>query len=176
MNTNLIELPTVGTSARPVPTHAPLLPIRRVDDLEVPAAGAWPLLRSSSVRLRTGRQSDQQLTIRSGWLDLHDDPTDSWLRIDADDLVLDLTSATISADHFELSAWAFHGDGQVGAECGAAELALRYHGVFRRGERMWAWFTGVGEIAVPATPARARWARRQPTTSVNFDLLFGSIH
>ena len=74
MNTHLIEhspldRPLVGTSVR-------TLPIRRIGGLEVPAAGAWPLLASSSVRIRSSR---------------HDD--------------------------------------------------LRYHRVFRRGHRMWAWFT-----------------------------------
>lgn len=172
MNTHLIEhspldRPLVGTSVR-------TLPIRRIGGLEVPAAGAWPLLASSSVRICSSRHDDRQSAIRSGWFDVSDDPTDCWMRIETDDLLLDMTGATITSDQFELSAWRLRGNAQIGAAHGAAELDLRYHGVFRRGHRMWAWFTGIGELDIAGTSRGGRFSRRPSTTRIDLDLVLGS--
>jgi hypothetical protein len=186
MSTNLIDptmiaVPRAGihtSHTTPTATSAATtsrLPIRHIGALEVPAAGAWPLLRSSSVRRSVGRAAaTEQPPVIAGWLDLNDDPTDCWLRIETEHLMVDLASATIGPDPFELSAWTFRGNGQIGAERGAAELHLAYHGVFRRGERMWAWFTGTGDIDVPAASTRRRFGRSRHSNAIAFDLVFGS--
>ena len=162
---------TATRSDAPTATSA-ATPIRRHDGLEVPAAGMWPLVVSSSVKRSIARTRYEPLPITAGWLDVADDPSASWLHIQLCDRVIDLTVVDIAADPFELSAWHLAGvaaSTDVDARQQPVTMALRYHGVYRRGGQIWVWLSGTAVVGV----ARSR---RKPAERLALDLLFEFGH
>ena len=74
--------------------RTPNLPIRRVDDLEIPINGTWSIVRASSVVKSSGRHRNRrQLHVLAGRFEIGDEPGDSSLRIDLDDSTLIATTA-----------------------------------------------------------------------------------
>ncbi len=144
--------------------------VRDVDGLEVPASGIWPLLSASTIHRFAGRVTET-LPIHQGWLELADDPTGCWMRIDTDEVLLELTSARVSPHAFEASAWQFDGTAEGAGARQPLTLELVYHGVYRRAGRTWAWFTGSGRIG-DATPTRR--FRRADVHELELDLLFAA--
>jgi len=148
--------------------------IRVVSDeqtgIEVPAAGVWPLLRSSSLRRRRGRHGQLLLRTESGWLEIGDDPQQSWLRIEATGILIDAVNPTVHAHPFDPSEWRWQGRAQLGAVVGPADVTLRYHGVFRRGGDLWAWFTGEAALAAEGRQSARRGHRTRAV--IDLDLAF----
>lgn len=147
------------------------LPVRRHGSVEVPAAGLWPLQISSHI-VRAGRRHDhEQLHIRAGWLDVDADPTQCWFHIELDGRRLDLTAIAVVDDTYGLSAWHLTGVADSGDRRDPMTMALRYHGVFRRGDETWAWFSGT---AVIEGTASGRRSARRPAERLHVDLSFQS--
>lgn len=159
-------------TSRSAPTHSgdrtESLPIRRHDGIEVPAAGLWPLLTSSYVCRSAGRRERQQVAVTDGWFDLDVDPAKSWLHLDLADCVIDLTVTGIADDAFGMSAWHLAGQATVGPQLQPVTMALRYHGVHRRGPQLWAWFSGTAVVGPPSTRRRSTGER------LSLDLLFAA--
>lgn len=158
---------TTTNSSAPTAASAAML-IRRHDGVEVPATGMWPLVVSSSVKRAVTRTTHEQLSIASGWLDIADDPAASWLHIQLRDRIIDLTPVDIADDPCELSTWHLTGvakstDTDVHQQ--PVTMALRYHGVYRRSGRIWAWFSGTAVVGVAKS-------RRKPAERLALDLLF----
>jgi hypothetical protein len=126
------------------------VPIRHIDNLEIPQSGIWPVVGASSVVRSTGRRGVRLLPVVAGRFEIGEDPTDSSLRIDLDDSTLVATTALISPDRHGKSEWHLEGfAGGVGRH-DQLTLNLSYHGVFRRGADVWAWLSGTGTIGTPA--------------------------
>lgn len=158
---------TTTQSSAPTAVSAATL-VRRHDRVEVPAAGMWPLVVSSSVTRSVARTTHEALRISSGWLDIADDPHASWLHIQLCDRVVDVTVVDIVDDPYELSAWHLTGVAKstdVDAHQRPVTMALRYHGVYRRSGQIWAWFSGTAVVGVAES-------RRKPAERLALDLLF----
>jgi hypothetical protein len=151
---------------RPVRTE---LPIRRLGGMEIPAPGRWPLQTTSYVAHPSKRGAREQLAVRNGWLDLDHDPAQCWLHIELADRVIDLTATEIHEDNYGLSAWHMEGIADDGTDRRPITMSLRYHGVFRRGDEMWAWFSGTGVIEGHGAGGRAT---RRARERLHVDLLF----
>jgi hypothetical protein len=155
-------------------TKSRSLPIRRIDTLEIPITGTWPVVRASSVS-RSGRRQDlRQVHVLAGRLDVADDPSDSALRIDLDDSTLTATAVRISPNANGMSEWHFEGVAQSAERRDPLTLTLSYHGVFRRGIDTWAWVSGTGTIGTPAVRRGLRRLQRSGdgTQRLVVDLLF----
>ena len=151
--------------------RTPHLPIRRLDDLEIPSTGPWPVTRASSVATSTGRRDGlRQLHVLAGRLDVGDDPADSSLRIDLDDSTLIATAARVSPDRHGMSEWHFEGIAERADGHEPLALTLSYHGVFRRGIDVWAWLSGTGTIGT--RPPRRGLRRSRGGEQLVVDLLF----
>lgn len=142
-------------------------PIRRLDGLDTPAAGMWPLVVSSSVQRSLARTPSEALPISGGWLDVGAAPAASWMHVQLADRVIDLTVDEIAADPFEPAAWHLSGVARFTdhARQQPVTMTLRYHGVHRRGGQTWAWFSGTAVVGI----ARSR---RRPAERLTLDLLF----
>jgi hypothetical protein len=171
-STSTIEMAPrpIGSGTRVVDStvDARTLPIRRLGPIEVPAPGHWPLLSSSRLARSTGRRHVEQLHISGGWLDLDDDPTQCWLHVQLDGRVIDLTATAIDPDPFGPSIWHLHGIADDQRRRDPVAMALRYHGVHRRGHDLFAWFTGTGVIEGESTGPRST---RRPTERLHVDLV-----
>jgi len=127
------------------------LPIRTVDGVELPTNGTWPLIRASSVARSSGRgRNRQQLHVLAGRLEIGNDPVDSSLRIDLDQSTLIAGGAQVDADRHGMSEWRFEGVAETANGHEPLALTLNYHGVFRRGIDVWAWWSGTGTIGLPS--------------------------
>ena len=154
-------------------TRTPNLPIRRVDGLEIPINGTWPIVRTSSVARSTRQYRNfRQIHVLGGRFEIGDVPADSSLRIDLDDSTLIATTARVGPDRHGMSEWHLDGtaDGPDGHE--PLALTLNYHGVFRRGIHVWAWLSGTGTIGTPA--ARRGLRRSSAVEQLVVDLLFNA--
>ena len=167
--TTQIDLPAPATSGPATRLAGAGLPIRRLGAIEVPAAGRWPLQTTSYVAHHSKRGNREQLAVCDGWLDLDDDPAQCWLHIQLADRTLDLTATDIHEDSYGLSAWTMTGVADDGTRRLPITMSLRYHGVFRRGGQMWAWFSGTGVI--DGHDAHRRSVRRT-AERLHVDLLF----
>jgi hypothetical protein len=148
------------------------LPIRNIDGLEIPMNGTWPLVRASSVNRSSGRRRNlQQLHVLAGRLEIGDDPVDSSLRIDLDHSTLIANGAHVGPDRHGMSQWQFEGIAETAHGHDPLALTLNYHGLFRRGIDMWAWWSGTGTIG---KPSGRRGLLRSPAGDdrVVVDLLF----
>lgn len=119
--------------------------IRRVDGVELPAAGWWVIAARQPVSLRTVglRRRTMSATV-SGGVTIGDDPRDStldllvspWSADSPDDLAIHATLAQADAD----GGWRF--TGSVAATVTVPIVVdVRYRGVFRRADRATAWLT-----------------------------------
>ena len=152
--------------------RTPHLPIRRIDDLEIPATGTWSVVRSSSVA-RSGRRGGmKQIQVYAGRFEIGDDPSESSLRIDLDDSTLVAGAARVSPDRQGMSEWHLEGHAQSVDGRTPLEMTLSYHGVFRRGIEVWAWMSGTGTIGSPTVRRRLR--RSSNPDKVVFDLLLSA--
>jgi hypothetical protein len=149
----------------------PNLPIRRINDLEIPTTGTWPLVRASSVTRSSGRKARRQVHVLAGRFEIGEDPHDSSLRIDLDDSTLVAGATAVASDQHGMSQWHLEGVAESVDGHHPLALTLTYHGVFRRGVETWAWMSGTGTIDTPST---GRGWRRRSTGSGNLtvDLLF----
>jgi hypothetical protein len=156
-------------------TKTPSLPIRRIDTLEIPITGTWPVVRASSVIRSTRRRQDlRQVHVLAGRLEVGEDPVDSSLRIDLDDSTLTATAVRIAPSANGMSEWHFEGFAQNAERRDPLTLTMSYHGVFRRGIDVWAWVSGTGTIGTPAERRGLRRLQRSGdgTQRVVVDLLF----
>lgn len=117
--------------------------IRRVDDVELPTPGRWRIGAHHPVALRTSGWRRRTLdTIASGDVTIADDPQDSTLDLHvvapgdpgAEDLVIHAGLVAASA----AGAWRFDGTARATVTVPIA-VDVRYHGVYRRGDRAAAW-------------------------------------
>lgn len=145
--------------------------IQRRGNAELPTGGLWTLHGASFVAIST-RRHRARLSVSEGSLRITDPPATSTLSLAAvlDDRCLRLVASTVvvEADAHGFSSWHLVGTVDAGNRDHAVEVALSYHGVRRRGDQAWAWFTG--QAATP-TPGR-RWRRRRAGFSLELDLLF----
>ena len=151
--------------------RTPNLPIRRIDDLEIPTSGTWPVVRASSVTRSSGRRTARrQIHVLAGRFEIGEDPRDSSLRIDLDDATLVAGTTGVAPDQHGMSQWHLEGVAESADGHHPLALTLSYHGVFRRGVETWAWMSGTGTIDTPSS----RRGRRRSTGSDNLtvDLLF----
>ena len=72
------------------------VPIRHIDNIEVPASGMWPAVGASSVVRSTWRHGASAIPIVGGWLEVGDDPATTSLCIELDDAILLATTASVS--------------------------------------------------------------------------------
>ena len=150
--------------------RTPNLPIRRIDNLEIPTFGTWPVVRASSVTRSSGRrQAPRQIHVLAGQFEIGEDPHDSSLRLDLDDSTLVAGTTQVTPDRHGMSQWHLEGSAESVDGHHPLALTLSYHGVFRRGVEAWAWMSGTGTIA---TPSSRRGRRRSAGDRLNVDLLF----
>ncbi len=133
--------------------------IRRVDDVELPAAGWWGIAAQQPVSLRTvGLRRRTIPGTVSGGVTIAEDPIDSTLDLlispgGADstehDLAIHATLTSAGAD----GTWRFAGtvEGTVSVP---VAVDVTYHGVFKRADRALAWLTV--EAALPGLGGRRR--------------------
>jgi hypothetical protein len=153
--------------------------IRRIGDLEVPAAGTWDIVPASHVGLTIEgrRDAPARATIIDGALRVGRDPEHSELRLafaGPDTMSLVGRSTMVEADPHGTSKWSIGGTLTSGGCAEPVQLALTYHGVFRSAGRSWAWFSGAGTVG---TPRRLSPWRRSPAAGqrlIVLDLLFDS--
>jgi hypothetical protein len=145
--------------------------IQRRGDAELPANGNWMLHRASFVGVSTLNHR-LQLRVSDGVMKVAEAGRPSTLTIvaaqDGRWLRLVASTVTIDADRDGLSTW--HLTGTVDDDGGRreVEVQLTYHGVRRRGDQAWAWFTG--RVRRAATPPRL--LRRRGELTIVLDLLF----
>ena len=143
-----------GAPAAPV--ASPL--IRRVDGMEIPSAGIWPLVRASHVAIAPACDARPlETAVHSGHLVVTpnvDDATislalgqDGAVRFTGQPLMVAPTS-------YGTVEWAMEGLVRCEQESAAMTLTLGYHGVYRRAGRAWAWFTGSGRISPECEDSR----------------------
>ncbi len=130
------------------------VPIRHIDDIEVPASGMWPAVGASSVVRSTWRHGASATPVVGGWLEVGDDPATNSLCIELDDSILLATTSSVSHDG-HASEWHLEG------------FASRPNAAIRWRSRCGT--TGCsGRTATPwrGGPARARSAHRTPAAAV----------
>jgi hypothetical protein len=150
------------------PTHSL---IQRRGAAELPASGIWSLHQSSHVSVSSGA-SRRRLAVSAGTLVVAGDPERSSLTIvaGADGRHVNLTALAdvIHADAQGFSRWKLTGTLMDGSARHRIEMGMSYHGVHRRADQAWAWFTGRA-----STPLTRRGLRRaRPDLTLEFDLLF----
>ena len=152
-------------------SSTPTLPIRRIDDLEIPTLGTWSVVRASSVTRSSGRRTARrQVHVLGGRFEIAADPHDSSLRLDLDDSTLVAGTTRVAPDEHGMSRWHLEGFAESVDGHHPLALTLSYHGVFRRGVDVWAWLSGVGTIDAPSS-RRPRW-RSTGGDELVVDLLF----
>jgi hypothetical protein len=145
-----------GDAPAASPVASPL--IRRVDGMELPAAGIWPLVRASHVAIAPARDARPlETAIHAGHLVVTpnvDDATislalgqDGAVRFAGQPLLVTPTS-------YGTIEWTIEGLVTCEQESAAMTLTLGYHGVYRRAGRAWAWFTGSGRISPQCEDSR----------------------
>jgi hypothetical protein len=120
--------------------------IRRVDGIELPAAGWWPIAARQPVSLRTiGLRRRTLSGTAAGGVTIGEDPRDSTLDLvvsphdgsgSQGDLAIHAALAGASAD----GVWRFTGS-VAAAVTVPIVVDVRYHGVYRRADRATAWLT-----------------------------------
>ena len=147
--------------------------IQRRGEAELPANGHWELHRVSYVGY--SHLHDQlQLPVSHGLLSITDPPQapnltivaahhDHWFRLTA-------STTAILPDPHGLSTWQLTGTLDDGTTRHAVDVAMTYHGVRRRSDEAWAWFTG--RVRKSATPPRL--LRKRGELAVVLDLLFNA--
>jgi hypothetical protein len=147
--------------------------IQRRGDAELPANGHWALHQVSFVGV-SNLHDRLQLPVSNGMLSIADPPHPSSLTIVAarDDRWIRLTASTLAIhpDGHGLSTWQLTGTLDDGTTAHDVDVTMSYHGVRRRSDHAWAWFTGRARKA--ATPPRL--LRRRGELTVVLDLLFNA--
>lgn len=136
------------------------VPIRQIDDIEIPVSGMWPAVGASRVVRSTGSRSARAVPVVSGWLEVGDDPATNALCIELDDSILLATTARVSHNGHGWSEWHLEGVACTVDRRDPLALTLRYHGVYQRGGDALAWWSGEGTIAAP-DDRRGRRGRRR---------------
>jgi hypothetical protein len=150
------------------------VPIRHIDNIEVPASGMWPAAGASSVVTSTWRHGARATPVVGGWLEIGDDPATNSLCIELADSILLATTASVSHNDNGWPEWHLEGFACATERRDPLALTLRCHGVFQRGLDTWAWWSGEGTIGAPARRRGRR--RRRPLVAgggrVVVELLF----
>jgi hypothetical protein len=153
-----------GAGETDAPVVSPL--IRRVDDLETPALGVWPLVRASHVAIAPAPGAKPLETeVHAGHLASTAAIEDSTVH-----LALGHQGAVrfsgqptkVEPTSYGSVEWTVVGVVTCEQESAPMTLTLGYHGVYRRAGRAWAWFTGSGRIS----------PNGEDTREVVVDLLF----
>jgi hypothetical protein len=162
MTTTRTATPTTTAS---LAAASPLL-IRRVDDIEIPAPGIWPLMLASHVAISPARNaSPVAATIHGGQLVVTPAVEDCTVHValcDTGGFRLSAQALEVAATSYGTVQWTVAGDAICGTDSAPTSLSLAYHGITRRAHRAWAWFTGAGHI----TPSD------EESREVILDLLF----
>jgi hypothetical protein len=151
------------------------VPIRHIDNTEVPASGMWPAVGASSVVRSTGRRGASVSPVAGGWLEVGDGPATNALCIELDDSIL-LATACASRNGHAPSEWHLEGFACTAERREPLALTLSYHGVFRRGVDTLAWWSGEGTI-VARDGRRAHRLRRRSAAGADrlvVELLFAA--
>ena len=159
-----MESPTSGVPATArTPLNITTIPnlVRRLGELEVPAKGAWPLVRTSHVAIADSRP-DHPIRVRivSGAFEIDHWPELSTIRMELDGSVpMSFVGrpTSVVANRHGMSEWSIAGTLTRGGQAEPTVLKLNYHGVFRSRGRAWAWFSGSG--AVDGLKSGGRWRR-----------------
>jgi hypothetical protein len=153
--------------------------IRRMGDLEVPAAGTWDIVPASHVGLTIEgrRDAPARATVIDGALRVGRDPERSEFRLafaGPDTMSLVGRSTMVEADHHGKSTWSIGATLSSGGCAEPVQLALTYHGVFRSGGRSRAWFSGAGTVGAPRRLPRWRRSSAAGQRLLILDLLLDS--
>jgi hypothetical protein len=144
--------------------------IQQHNGAQLPATGHWQLHRASFVGI-SSRRATVRLSTPTGWLSVADPPEHSSLTLEAISdqhwFRLSVRPLSLAADSSGFSRWRLAGTLDDDLTRHDIELTLPYHGVHRRADTAWAWFTGRG-----ATRPAGRWFRRRADTTIVLDLLF----
>jgi hypothetical protein len=131
------------------PVATPL--IRRIDDMEVPATGIWPLVRASHVAIAPACDARPlETAVHAGHLVVTPNVDDATLTLAlGQDGAVRFTGQPllVTPTSYGTVEWTFEGLVTCEQESAAMTLTLGYHGVYRRAGRAWAWFTGSGRIS-----------------------------
>ena len=135
------------------------IPIRRIDDVEIPAAGIWPAVGVSSVVRPAGRHGLRAFPVLAGWFEIGEDPAAISLRIDLDDCTLVGSTSWVFATGDGRTEWLLEGFAQRDEWRDPLQLKLSHRGVFHRGTDVWAWMSGTGTVrTTTARRGLRRWA------------------
>jgi hypothetical protein len=152
---------TAALAVRPAAARVDQL-VRRVDGVELPAAGTWSVpdhhATVSFTRPRTLGQADSWRGRASeAAVIVGEDPADVTiaLKVAAPDLPMNLGSSSRPAARpivvgdatlKGIPTWPLSGRVSINHRLLAIEATLAYHGVWRRGERAYGWFVLSGAI------------------------------
>ena len=149
-------------------TDAPVVSslIRRVDDLETPALGIWPLVRASHVAIAPAPGAKPLETeVHAGHLASSAAFADCTIHIAlGHEGAVRFSGQPMKVEPTPYGSveWTVAGLVTCEQESAPMNLTLGYHGVYRRAGRAWAWFTGSGRISPDG----------EDTREVVVDLLF----
>lgn len=131
------------------PVASPL--IRRLDGMELPAAGIWPLVRASHVAIAPACGARPlETAVHAGHLVVTPNVDDATLSLAlGQDGAVRFTGQPllVTSTTYGTVEWTFEGIVRCEQESAPMTLTLGYHGVYRRAGRAWAWFTGSGRIS-----------------------------
>jgi hypothetical protein len=153
-----------------IPTRDDASLLRSRRGMEIPTAGAWSIHTASFVGIRDRRGDHTQARVIDGSLNLGDHAIDDgfWIAVEHAGEVRQLI---VGSTRFEPTGDGFGRWHMVGSLCGEGvatriTLTLDHRGVYRRGDRAFAWLTGIGRS--DATVGRLR---RRPELTLSFDLV-----
>ena len=147
----------------------PSLPLRRVDGIELPVAGAWTVpghhaTIAFSVPRRRRRPESRSGRASEATVFISEDPDDVRVAVRFDAPGLDITGSpagTIGPPiHLEARSvpgrrrWALSGELLLDTGVVPVRATLGYHGVWRRGDHIYGWFVLAGTIGEPGRKAR----------------------
>lgn len=147
----------------------PSLPLRRVDGVELPAAGTWSVpgrhaTIEFSVPRRLRRPECRSGRAREASVVISEDPDDVFVSVlfDVGGLEISGSPAAMTSAPIHLEArsvpgpqrWALAGGVLSGTGVLPLRATLGYHGVWRRGDHIYGWFVLAGTIGEPGRKAR----------------------
>jgi hypothetical protein len=139
----------------------PSLPLRRVDGVELPAAGTWSVpgrhaTIEFSVPRRLRRPECRSGRAREASVVISEDPDDVFVSVlfDVGGLEISGSPAAMTSAPIHLEArsvpgpqrWALAGGVLSGTGVLPLRATLGYHGVWRRGDHIYGWFVLAGTI------------------------------
>ena len=152
------------------------MPVRSVGPLDIPACGGWPLVPTSHVAIAPGRGADPiPVRILGGVFEIDRPPELSTLRIELSgrrDMTFVGQPARIAVNRSGLSDWSIVGSLMRGRRAELLTCTISYHGLVRKGDTSWAWFSGKGFVDPPTSSRRWRRSSTSERRLVVLDLHF----